>query len=150
MRLLIQNRHLGAVAGLLTTMSLKPAQSRARSKLLELVKDAQLRFGKDEYDLVTAHAILNDEGQPVIADDGSFHLRDGTDTTEFLQLREALLTSVAEVEGPTYEGHLADIAQFLTDFDEPLSGEPAEAYSVLFDAIDAAQHEEGKAVNTDE
>ena len=141
MRVLIANRHLGPIHDFLETMSLKPAQSRARSKLLELVKDAQLRFGQDEYDLVTTHAILDEEGKPVISEDGTFQLAGGTDLAEFLTLREQLLDSVAEVDGPTYATHLTDIAQLLADYDEPLAGEQAEAYNVLFDAVEAAQHD---------
>ena len=34
-----------------------------------------------------------------------------------------------------------DIAQLLADYDEPLAGEQAEAYNVLFDAVEAAQHD---------
>lgn len=77
MRLLIANRHLDPIHDLLEAMELRPAQSRARSKLLELVKDAQLRFGADEYDLVTAHAILDDTGKPFIGQDGTFQLSGG-------------------------------------------------------------------------
>ena len=119
-------------------MVLKPAQSRARSKLLDLVEEAQMRFGKDEYDLVTTHAVLDGEGKPVIGDDGTFHLAQGTDTREFLSLRDELLDSVAEVEGLTYATHLANITRLLAEYDEPLSGQAATAYSVLFDAVEAA------------
>lgn len=145
MRLLITNRHLGPIHDLLEAIELRPAQSRARSKLLELVKDAQLRFGADEYDLVTAHAILDDTGKPFIGQDGTFQLAEGTNLGEFLTLREQLLDSVAEVDGPTYTGHLADVAQLLSDYDESLSGQSAEAYNVLYDAVEAAL---GEAANT--
>lgn len=69
----------------------------------------------------------------------------GTDLGEFLTLREQLLDSVAEVDGPTYTGHLTDVAQLLSDYDESLSGQSAEAYNVLYDAVEAAL---GEAANT--
>ncbi|KMY23623.1 hypothetical protein ACU19_02890 [Actinobaculum suis] len=138
MRLLIPNRHLASIATLLEGMVLKPAQSRARSKLLDLVEEAQMRFGKDEYDLVTHHATLDGEGKPIIGEDGTFQLAQGTDAGEFLRLRDELLDSLAEVEGPTYATHLPDITRLLAEYDEPLSGQAAAAYSVLFDAVEAA------------
>lgn len=142
MRLLIPNRHLGAIGELLDAMVLPPAPSRARSKLLDLVKDAQMRFSKDEYDLVTTHATLDGDGKPIIGEDGTFQLRQDTDGAQFLRLREELLDSVVEVQGPTYTTHLAEIARVLTEYDEPLSGQSAQAYSVLFDAVEAAQEAE--------
>lgn len=148
MRLLIANRHLGPIATLLEGMVLKPARSRARSKLLDLVEAAQLRFGKDEYDLVTHHAVLDSEGKPILGEDGTFQLAQGTDASEFLRLRDELLDSLAEVEGPTYATHLADIARVLAEYDEPLSGQAAAAYSVLFDAVEAAQEAEPNAKET--
>ncbi|MDU1522544.1 MAG: hypothetical protein E6905_08840, partial [Actinomyces sp.] len=74
MKIKIANQHLQPVAELLAGMPLKAAQSRARSKLLTLVKEAIARFGEDEYDLVTQFATLDDQGRPVFADDGTFVL----------------------------------------------------------------------------
>lgn len=34
-----------------------------------------MRFGKDEYDLVTTHAVLNPDGKPIIGEDGTFNSR---------------------------------------------------------------------------
>ena len=53
MKILLPNSQLAGVADLLETMSLKPAASRARTKLLNLVREAITRFGADEYELVS-------------------------------------------------------------------------------------------------
>ncbi|MDU1353155.1 MAG: DUF1617 family protein [Actinomyces sp.] len=135
MKIKIANQHLQPVAELLAGMPLKAAQSRARSKLLTLVKEAIARFGEDEYDLVTQFATLDDQGRPVFADDGTFVLANPEKASEFLEARQALLASIAEVSGPTYESHEADILQLLDGYDGELSGEAAEAYDVLYDAI---------------
>ncbi len=116
-------------------MPLKAAQSRARSKLLTLVKEAIARFGEDEYDLVTEFATLDDQGRPVFGDDGTFALADPDKASEFLEARQALLASIAEVSGPTYDGHDNDVKTLLDGYDGELSGETAEAYDVLYDAI---------------
>lgn len=135
MKIMLANHHLQPIADLLTTMPLKAAQSRARSKLLTLVREAIARFGEDEYDLVTHYASLDEHGRPVFADDGTFALADPDKASEFLDARQALLASIAEVSGPTYESHEADILQLLDGYDGELSGEAAEAYDVLYDAI---------------
>lgn len=135
MRIMLANHHLQPIADLLENMPLKAAQSRARSKLLTLVKEAIARFGEDEYDLVTHYATLDENGRPVFAGDGTFMLADPDKVSEFLEARQNLLTSVAEVSGPTYDGHEADIRQLLDGYEGELSGVAAEAYDVLYDAI---------------
>ena len=128
MKLMLANHHLQPIADLLTNMPLKAAQSRARSKLLTLVKEAIARFGEDEYDLVTQFATLDDQGRPVFADDGTFMLANPDKASE-------LLSSVAEVAGPTYDGHDKDVKALLDGYEGELSGVAAEAYDVLYDAI---------------
>lgn len=135
MKIKIANHHLQPIAELLAGMPLKTAQSRARSKLLTLVREAIARFGEDEYDLVTQFATLDDQGRPVFGNDGTFALDDPDKASEFLEARQALLASIAEVSGPTYESHEADIRQLLDGYEGELSGEAAEAYDVLYDAI---------------
>lgn len=135
MKIKIANQHLQPVAELLAGMPLKAAQSRARSKLLTLVKEAIARFGEDEYDLVTHYATLDENGRPIFADDGTFMLADPDKASEFLEVRQNLLTSIAEVSGPTYDGHDKDIRQLLDGYEGELSGVSAEAYDVLYDAI---------------
>lgn len=135
MKIKIANHHLQPIAELLAGMPLKAAQSRARSKLLTLVKEAIARFGEDEYDLVTQFATLDDQGRPVFGNDGTFALDDPDKASEFLEARQALLASIAEVSGPTYDGHDNDVKTLLDGYDGELSGETAEAYDVLYDAI---------------
>lgn len=135
MKIMLANHHLQPIADLLTNMPLKAAQSRARSKLLTLVKEAIARFGEDEYDLVTQFATLDDQGRPVFADDGTFMLANSDKASEFLDARQSLLASVAEVSGPTYDGHDKDVKALLDGYEGELSGVSAEAYDVLYDAI---------------
>lgn len=135
MKIMIANQHLQPIANLLANMPLKAAQSRARSKLLTLVKEAIARFGEDEYDLVTQYATLDNNQRPLLDKDGTFCLANPDKAGEFLEARHALMASVAEVSGPTYQGHEADIRQLLDDYEDELSGVAAEAYDVLYDAI---------------
>lgn len=143
MRITIPNRHLATTITLLDSMPLKAAQSRARTKLLTLIKDAHVRFAEDEYALVAEYANLDDAGTPVIEKGGTFALQDPTKTTEFLTAREELFASEAEVAGATYTNHLADVKTLLDNYDGELSGESADAYDVIYDAITTALDTEG-------
>lgn len=138
MKIMLANRYLQSVADLLEAMPLKAAQSRARSKLLILVRDALARFAEDEYDLVAAYATHDAENQPVFSDDGTFALSDPAQAGEFHAARTQLLDSLAEVSGPTYDGHETALRDLLDSYDEPLSGQTAEAYDVLYDALSQA------------
>lgn len=135
MKILLPNDQLAAVTELLAGMSLKPAASRARTKLLHLVREASTRFGGDEYELISQYATLDDAGKPIINIDGTFSLATPEKAQEFFALRQELFDSAAEVSGPTYGRHLADIKALLDGYDSELSGEAAEAFDVLYDAI---------------
>lgn len=142
MRITLANQQLQPVADLLASMPLKATQSRARSKLLTLVRDALGRFGEDEYALVAEYAARDDHGNPVLDADGTFRLANPAQATEFMTARTRLLESLAEVSGPTYDTHLADLKALLDSYDGELSGETAEAYDVLYDAITAGGKEQ--------
>lgn len=142
MRITLANQQLQPVADLLTSMPLKATQSRARSKLLTLVRDALGRFGEDEYALVAEYAARDDHGNPVLDADGTFRLANPAQATEFMTARTRLLESLAEVSGPTYDTHLADLKALLDSYDGELSGQTAEAYDVLYDAITAGGKEQ--------
>lgn len=135
MKILLPNNQLAAVTELLAGMSLKPAASRARTKLLHLIREASTRFGADEYELISQYATLDDAGKPTINTDGTFSLATPEKAQEFFALRQELFDSAAEVSGPTYDRHLTDIKALLDGYDGELSGEAAEAFDVLYDAI---------------
>ncbi|MFN8048538.1 MAG: DUF1617 family protein [Ancrocorticia sp.] len=138
MRIMLANQYLQPVADLLTGMPLRAAQSRARSKLLTLVKQALARFGEDEYELVAEYAARDDNGAPLLDSDGTFRLANPAQAGEFMTARTRLLESLAEVSGPTYDTHLADLHTLLDSYEGELSGQAAEAYDVLYDAITTA------------
>lgn len=144
MKILLPNNQLAAVTDLLAGMSLKPAASRARTKLLHLVRDASARFGADEYELISQYAVLDDNGKPAIESDGTFNLADPGKAQEFFALRQDLFDSAVEVSGPTYESHLKDLKTLFDDYDHELSGEAAEAFDVLVDAVTEALGKENR------
>ncbi|VEI13842.1 DUF1617 family protein [Trueperella bialowiezensis] len=135
MKLLLANKYVKPAIELLDDMALKPAQSRARTKLLGLLREAYARFSEDEYALVCAHAVTDDNGQPVISDEGTFTLKDPGHAEQFATARTELFESLAEVEGPTYHSHRTDLIELFDTWDGELSGTKADAFDALYDAL---------------
>lgn len=138
MKIWIANKHLTGLTELLAAMSLKPGPSRARTKLLDLVRQATKRFSDDEYELVTQYASLNENGKPRIDPGGTFTLACPEKAQEFFTARQELFDSLAEVSGPTYQNHLQEVKSLIETYDGELSGQQAEAFCALSEAVEQA------------
>lgn len=135
MRFLLPAHQIRPSIALLDDMPLTGGASRARSKLIRLLEQAYASFAEDEYELVRAHAVCDEDGQPVIDDDGTLTLADPDHATGFHAQHQALLAQRVEVEGPTYEHHGHDVVSFLDALEMELTGSAAAAYDALYDAI---------------
>lgn len=136
MRFLLPAHQIRPSIALLNDMPLTGGASRARSKLVRLLEQAYASFAEDEYELVRAHAVCDEDGQPVIDDDGTVTLADPDHATGFHAQHQALLSQRVEVEGPTYEHHGHDVVSILdAALEMELSGSAAAAYDALYDAI---------------
>jgi hypothetical protein len=135
MRIKLQNRHVVALMPFLQGLKLKGEQSRARSKFLNLAMGAYTSLHESELELLREYAVCGEDGEPLIAEDGSFSLRDGH-ANEYLVEREKLFSEVAEIEGGTYTSHLETMRSVLIDYAEELSGDEAALYDALMDAFE--------------
>ncbi len=136
MKLTLANHHLQPAINLLDGMKLAGAASRARTRLIRLLAPHLEALQEAEYALVTEHAISGEDGKPVIADDGSFTLKDAEHATTYLAERDALFAEIAQVEGGTYESHRQACIDLLTTYDGQLSGTDADAYDALLTALE--------------
>jgi hypothetical protein len=129
-------------------MTLKGERSRARSKFLALALEAYASLHESEVELLKEYAVLDEDGNPKAAEDGSYTLRE--DAKGYREEREKLFREVAEIEGGTYTAHLSLMRQILADYDGDLSGDNADLYDALLDAFDTASPPETeKGENTD-
>jgi len=135
MRIQLKNHHLIPIIPFLKGMKLKGEQSRARSKFLVIALEAYTALHESEVDLLKEYAVLDGEGEPIIAKDGSFTLKDGC-VKEYLAERDKLFNEVAEIEGATYAEHMTLMRKILLDYDEELDGENAALYDALCDAFE--------------
>ncbi len=134
----IENRYLPPLIPFLQSMKLAGAASRARSKLLAMALTAFQDLAASEQELVTEYAVLDEQGRPVIAEDGSFDLKDPALVSQYLTEREALLAEQAHLSGPTYSEHLSQLQNLLASYPVELTGDEAEVYDRLCDAVEAA------------
>ena len=134
MRIQLKNHYLIPLIPFLQGMKLKGEKSRARSKFLALALEAYAALHESEVDLLKEYAVLDGEGNPKAAEDGSFSLKQAS-AQEYLAQRERLFNEVAEIEGGTYAEHMKLMRQVLAEYDEALEGENAALYDALCDAF---------------
>ena len=135
MRITLKNQYLIPLIPFLRGMKLKGERSRARSKFLSLALEAYASLHESELELLKEYAVLDSEGNPKTAGDGSFSLRDEF-VKEYFVEHDKLFNEVAEIEGGTYAEHLALMRQILLNYDEELDGENAALYDALCDAFE--------------
>ena len=140
MRIQLKNYHLVTLIPFLRGMKLKGERSRARSKFLALALEAYAALHESEVELLKEYAVLDSDGDPKAAEDGSFSLKEDS-AKEYLAEREKLFNEAAEIEGGTYAEHLTLMRQILAEYDEELDGENAAVYDALYDALEEGANE---------
>jgi hypothetical protein len=143
MKIKLQNRYVVSLVPFLQGMKLRGAESRARSKLLGLAMDVYGSLHESELELLREFAVCDGNGEPQMAEDGSFSLKDGN-AAGYLTERDRLFSEVAEIEGGTYTTHLEVMRQVLADYDGELSGDEAALYDALMDAFEEEDADAGK------
>ena len=143
MRIQLTNHYLVPLIPFLKGMKLKGERSRARSKFLALAMEAYAALHESEVELLRDYAVLDDEGNPKAAADGSYTLREDA-VKDYLAEREKLFNETAEIEGGTYAGHMALMRQVLMDYDGELDGEDAALYDALCDAFERGDDDSDK------
>lgn len=137
MSIIITNRYLPAICELLTRLPLAGAASRARSKVLAMATLAAQSLAESEMELACEHAICDTAGTPQVDEDGHIRFATPQQAAAFIQARSVLLAERAELTGPSYTTMAHTLYEALTVLTEPISGEQAEAYDHLCDALEA-------------
>lgn len=138
MKFKLKNIYLYPALIFLQGIKLKGRNSRARTKLVRLISPTLAEVQESEKALIKEFAVLDDDGNPVLKKDGQPELRPGT-VLEFNQEHYKLFSEISIIEGGTYEGHREQCIEILDNYDGELSGNDAEAYDELFDALEAGE-----------
>ena len=139
MKLKIKNMYLVPTHNLMSEMKLKGADSRARSKLLKLIKAAVESLGESERELIEEYGEKDADGK-LIEDGGSYRIP-AESRTAYAKEYKKLMEEVAEIAGGTYAGHIDKLERILNDCGMELEGVNAEVYDILLDALEGAEKE---------
>jgi len=139
MKLKIKNMYLVPTHNLMSEMKLKGADSRARSKLLKLIKTAVESLGESERELIEEYGEKDADGK-LIEDGGSYRIP-AESRTAYAKEYKKLMEEVAEIAGGTYAGHIDKLERILNDCGMELEGVNAEVYDILLDALEGAEKE---------
>lgn len=140
MKIKIRNDKLQPVIFFMEGLELKPSLSRARTRFISLLRPHVDIFLEADKHLVESYAVKDEKGNVIFNNNGVFNLNP-ENAREFHEERRKLFLEIAEIEGGTYTTHLELLKQILDELDISLSGEKADAYDILCDAVDEAMKE---------
>jgi len=139
-KLVFQNYELVPAIKFLEGMELKAYQSRHRTKLVNLLETAAQGLAESEYDLLKECAELDDAGEPVMSDSGSYRLREDK-KTEFHRERGKLLKEEVVIEGGIHKFNIECMRKLLEEYEGVISGEGAKIYDRLLEEYEKGEQD---------
>lgn len=140
MKIILANEVLAPAVNFLGTIKLKGKDSRARTKLVNLLTQQVRELQDSEQELIDEYAKTDENGKPEKAENGNAKI-DPDRAKEYLAEHSKLMLEQVEIEGGTYVNHIDDCQKILEDYDGELEGQNAQAYDALLDAFEAAKNE---------
>jgi len=140
MKIILANEVLAPSVNFLGTIKLKGKDSRARTKLVNLLTQQVRELQESEQELIDEYAKTDENGKPEKAENGNAKI-DPNRAKEYLAEHSKLMLEQVEIEGGTYVNHIDDCQKILENYDGELEGQNAQAYDALLDAFEAAKKE---------
>lgn len=140
MKIELINIYLAPAITFLQGLQLKGEKSRARSKFVKLLQTAYTEFSESELALAKEYAVCDEEGMPILSKDNTLSFTTPQQSAEFLKERGKLEKETAVINSGTYVNHLEQLRTIFEEIDDVLSGEAAEVYDILYDALEVADN----------
>lgn len=135
MKFEIKNKYLKDSIELMNDAPLTGMQSIARTRFIKVLEEPFKEFTEEGQELGASYVKLDENDKPVKADNGEgFKIKDGKQQEYFAELGK-LGEQVAEIDKPTYTGHLKAVKDILKNYSTPLSGTRADAYMALCESL---------------
>lgn len=132
MKITVKNNELAPAITFLEGMELKAnTDSRHRTKLVKMLKEAFNDLSEEEKSLMEKFDLLTEEGQLKPQDQLS-----ADNVTAFNSEQAVLLEEEVIIEGGMYARNLAEMPRILEAYDGTLSGKDAEIYDRLLDEME--------------
>lgn len=141
MRFKLENKYLPVSITLLEGMELVGADSRARTRLIGVLRPALEACATDEQALLGEFVEMDDQGQPLKDETypDTLVMKPGKTAGAYHKAHDEFLSEKAVIAGGTYEGHREKIINVLENWDKPLSGKDAEVYDALLTALEEGE-----------
>lgn len=133
MKFKIKNKYLKESIGLLNDAPLTGMQSIARTRFIKVLEETFNNYTDEESDLINSVVKRDKDGNPIKAEQG-FKIAEGKEQ-EYVDSVNKIEEQVAEIDKPTYTGHLEEVKEILKNYSTPLSGRRADAYMALCEAL---------------
>lgn len=133
MKFKIRNKYLKESIQLLNDAPLSGMQSIARTRMIKVLEKPLKDYSESTQELIDAVVDRDDDGNPIKSGQG-LKIQPGKEQ-EFVDTTKELDEQYAEIDEATYSGHTDDVKNILKDYTTPLSGERANAYMALCEAL---------------
>lgn len=131
MKITLKNKELQPAIEFLMGIPLKRAESRHRTKLVNLLRESLEELSKAETALMNEAGLLNSDGE-LLPDDE----RDVETVKQFNADQAVLYDEEVIIQGGTYAKNIEQIPDILNNYDEEMSGGTAEIYDRLLDEFE--------------
>lgn len=118
---------------LLNEVSAKGKKNIHRMRVVNAINDQNQKIAEEEASLVKEFAKLNDDGEPIVKDNGSLDI---DDKEGFIKAQEELYDEYFTIDDVNLESALKTVEKLITNFDKELQGNSAVAHAILFEAFE--------------
>lgn len=139
-KIVLKNSQLTPAKLLLLSLTLKPKQSRCRSKLIRLIDPAIEGLQESQQELFRRYCKTDSDGELLHDSDGSVKPIEGT-IAEFGEEMTALANEEVTITGGIYSQNIDQIPEILAEITDDLRGESAEVYDALMDQFEEAEND---------
>ena len=108
-------------------------QSIARTRMIKVLEKPLKDYSESTQELIDAVVDRDDDGNPIKSGQG-LKIQPGKEQ-EFLDTTKELDEQYAEIDEATYSGHESDVKSILKNYSAPMSGNRADAYMALCEAL---------------
>lgn len=133
MKFKIKNKYLKDSIELLNDAPLTGMQSIARTRLIKVLQEPFKDYAEEEKELIDSVVKKDENGKPIKVENG-LKISEGKEDL-YLDSLNKIENQVAEIDKPTYTGHLSEVKDILKEYSQPLTGTRAEAYMALCEAL---------------
>ena len=134
MKFKIKNKYLKESIQLLNDVPLSGMQSIARTRMIKVLEKPLKDYSEATNELIGSVVARDSDGNPVDKGQG-LKIKPGKEK-EYVDTAKKLDEQFAEIDEATYSGHASDVKNILKDYSTPLSGNRADAYMALCEALD--------------